>query len=174
MYGYTGVVPAGLWAVLKWYGSESANLLECVCLYGYANLVWIPVAIASISTINSEWARSACTVSVLPRREAARRIVRCADRRCVVLNFVFVALGFAASVFFLLRNLYPVLSSTEAKTSKILLIVVLVLHAGFAIAIKVLFFAATSPVGPKDGDKGAADVGGDGDKKGDMLMLLRL
>lgn len=55
VYGYTGVVPSGLWAVLKWYGSESANLMECVCLYGYANLVWVPVAIASISTINSEF-----------------------------------------------------------------------------------------------------------------------
>ena len=89
-----------------------------------------------------------------------------------VLNFVFVAVGFAASAFFLLRNLYPILSSTEAKTSKILLIVVLVLHAGFSIAIKVLFFAATSPVGPKDG----ANKGGDGDdQKGDMLkMFLKL
>ncbi|KAJ4354251.1 uncharacterized protein N0V89_005985 [Didymosphaeria variabile] len=143
VYGYTGVVPSGLWAVLKWYGSESANLMECICLYGYANLVWIPVAVASISTIN-------------------------------ILNFVFVALGFAASVFFLLRNLYPVLSSTEAKTSKILLIVVLVLHAGFAIAIKVLFFAATSPVGPKDG-KEAGDASGEGEQKGDLLrMLLRI
>ncbi|KAL5400165.1 hypothetical protein PMIN06_000115 [Paraphaeosphaeria minitans] len=142
VYGYTGVVPSGLWAVLKWYGSESANLMECVCLYGYANLVWIPVAVASISTIN-------------------------------ILNFIFVALGFTASVFFLLRNLYPVLSSTEAKTSKILLIVVLVLHAGFAIAIKVLFFAATSPVGPKHGKEAGGNV--DGEKKGDLLkMLMRM
>jgi hypothetical protein len=54
VYGYTGVVPSALWAVLKWYGSESANLMECVCLYGYANLVWIPVAVASISTVNSK------------------------------------------------------------------------------------------------------------------------
>ena len=78
-------------------------------------------------------------------------------------------------MFFLLRNLYPVLSSTEAKTSKILLIVVLVLHAGFAIAIKVLFFAATSPVGPKDGKEAGASPGGEGEKKGDVLrMLLRL
>jgi len=47
-----------------------------------------------------------------------------------------------------------------------------VLHAGFAIAIKVLFFAATSPVGPKTGDKGAG-TGGDA-AKGNMLnMLLR-
>lgn len=46
---------------------------------------------------------------------------------------------------FLLRNLYPVLSATDAKTSKILLILVVVLHAGLAIAIKVLFFAYVFP-----------------------------
>jgi hypothetical protein len=93
----------------------------------------------------------------------------------IVVNFIVVALGFAASAFFLLRNLYPVLSTTEAKTSKILLVVVFLLHAGFAIAIKVLFFAATSPVGPnkgadKDAGKGVADGGSEG--KGDMLRML--
>ena len=68
------------------------------------------------------------------------------------------------SAFFLLRNLYPVLSTTEAKTSKALLIVVLALHAGFAIAIKVLFFAATSPIGnPKGGED-------KGEGKGDMMF----
>ena len=70
-----------------------------------------------------------------------------------VLNYTFVALGLAFSATFLLRNLYPVLSTTEAKTSKILLVVVLALHTGFAIAIKVLFFAATSPVGPGKDEK---------------------
>ncbi|KAJ4364588.1 hypothetical protein N0V83_009184 [Neocucurbitaria cava] len=138
VYGYTASVPVALWAVLKWYGSESANLLECACLYGYANLVWIGVALVSWSPV-------------------------------AILNYVFVALGLAFSAFFLLRNLYPVLSTTEAKTSKILLIVVLALHTGFAIAIKVLFFASTSPVGPGkagDGDKG------EGEAKGDMLSKM--
>ncbi|KAF1361399.1 Yip1 domain-containing family [Lizonia empirigonia] len=126
VYGYTGLVPVGLWGVLKWYGSESANLLECACLYGYANLVWIAVALVSWSPIS-------------------------------ILNYTFVALGLAFSATFLLRNLYPVLSTTEAKTSKILLVVVLALHAGFAIAIKVLFFAATSPVGPNKGNDEKTD-----------------
>ena len=54
VYGYTGLVPVGLWGVLKWYGSESANLLECACLYGYANLVWIVVALVSWSPISSK------------------------------------------------------------------------------------------------------------------------
>ncbi|KAF2266002.1 Yip1-domain-containing protein [Lojkania enalia] len=126
IYGYTALVPIGLWGTLKWFGSESANAMECLCLYGYANLIWIPVALISWSNLS-------------------------------LLNFIFVSLGFAASTFFLVRNLYPLLSSTERQTSKILLIVVVALHAGLAIAIKVLFFASTSPLKndepPKDGDQ---------------------
>lgn len=53
MYGYTAFVPIALWGVLRWYGSESANLLECLSLYGYSNLIWVPVAIASASNITS-------------------------------------------------------------------------------------------------------------------------
>jgi hypothetical protein len=66
-----------------------------------------------------------------------------------------VGVGFGLSVAFLLRNLYPVLSATDRQTSKILLILVVVLHAVLAIFIKVLFFApvrkvAEEPV--KDGE----------------------
>lgn len=41
---------------------------------------------------------------------------------------------------------YPVVSAIDAKPSRILLIVVVALHAGLAIAIKILFFAHGSPV----------------------------
>jgi protein YIPF1/2 len=104
-----------LFLALRYFGSESANLLECWALYGYANLIWIPVAVISWSTIS-------------------------------ILNWVFVAVGFALSVMFLLRNLYPVLSATDRQTSKILLILVFVLHMGLAVAIKFFFFAHGSPV----------------------------
>ena len=110
IYGYTGVIPVALWGVLRWFGSEAANLLECLTLYGYANLIWIPVALISWSPIT-------------------------------ILNYVFVGLGFVLSALFLVRNLYPVVSATDPKTSKILVIVVVALHAGLAIAIKILFFA---------------------------------
>ena len=148
VYGYTALVPVGLWGVLKWYGSESANLLECGCLYGYANLVWIVVALVSWSPISSK----SGTVPVMSCMIHERALLTTGSPPFLVLNLVFVALGLAFSAFFLLRNLYPVLSTTEAKTSKILLVLVFALHAGFAIAIKVLFFAATSPVGPNKGD----------------------
>jgi hypothetical protein len=71
VYGYTACVPVGLWAVLKWYGSESANLLECACLYGYANLVWIGVACVSWSPMSSTFTTSAFPFQLLSdhRRE---------------------------------------------------------------------------------------------------------
>jgi hypothetical protein len=57
-----------------------------------------------------------------------------------------VGLGLAQSSFFLVRNLYPVLSAADMRTSKMLLIIVVALHTGLAVAIKVLFFAHGSPV----------------------------
>ncbi|KAN0104524.1 Yip1 domain containing protein [Hyaloscypha variabilis] len=126
IYGYTLVIPVILFLALKYFGSESANLLECWALYGYSNLIWIPVALISWSPIS-------------------------------ILNYVFVGVGFGLSVAFLLRNLYPVLSATDRQTSKILLILVVLLHAFLAIFIKVLFFAPVrktqaDPEPVKDGE----------------------
>lgn len=111
IYGYTCVIPVALWGLLKWFGAgESASLVECWALYGYANVIWIPVALISWSPV-------------------------------AILNWVFVAVGFAMSCGFLVRNLWPVVNATDAKTSRILILAVILLHAGLAIAIKVLFFA---------------------------------
>ncbi|KXX82121.1 Protein YIP5 [Madurella mycetomatis] len=129
IYGYTFVIPVALYLALRYFGSENANLLECWALYGYGNLIWIPVALISWSPI-------------------------------AILNWVFVGVGFGLSVAFLLRNLYPVLSATDRQTSKVLLILVLALHFGLAIAIKVLFFAHGSPALKDDGgDKTDPDPG---------------
>jgi len=110
IYGYTFIIPVALWGVLRWFESEGANVLECWALYGYGNLIWIPVALISWSTVD-------------------------------ILNWVFVAVGFGASALFLVRNLYPLVSATDKKVSQALLIVVVALHAGLAIAIKEFFFA---------------------------------
>jgi hypothetical protein len=120
IYGYTGVIPVALWGLLKWFGAgDSASLVECLALYGYANVIWIPVALISWSPV-------------------------------AVLNWVFVAVGFAMSCGFLVRNLWPVVNATDAKTSRILLLGVIALHAGLAIAIKILFFAHGSPARKAD------------------------
>ncbi|KAI3338780.1 hypothetical protein F4824DRAFT_458743 [Ustulina deusta] len=146
IYGYTLVIPVVLYGALRYFGSESANLLECWALYGYSNLIWIPVALISWSPLT-------------------------------ILNWVFVGIGWAVSVAFLLRNLYPVLSATDRQTSKILLVLVVALHMGLALAIKILFFAAGSPVsndphigfGNGDGNK---DAGGKDGDAGDATRAL--
>jgi hypothetical protein len=53
---------------------------------------------------------------------------------------------------------YPVISAVDAKTSRILLVVIVALHAGLAIAIKILFFAHGSPAAT--GDQGKGDDAG--------------
>ncbi|KAK6441784.1 hypothetical protein LTR95_001978 [Oleoguttula sp. CCFEE 5521] len=158
--GYTIFVPLGLWGVLKWFGSESANLVECWALYGYGNLIWIPVALVSWSNLSA-------------------------------LNYAFVGVGFAFSAVFLFRNLYvsrwlpcmrehhadlhhsfPVVSATDKKTSQILLVIVIALHAGLAIAIKVLFFAHASPLAKGTPASGIPDPMGDAGKGGDGRLMF--
>jgi hypothetical protein len=73
------------------------------------------------------------------------------------LNYALVGLGYAVSVFFLIKNLYPVISATDKKTSQILLVLVVVLHAGLAVAIKILFFSHKSPAKTGSGDDGKAE-----------------
>lgn len=64
---------------------------------------------------------------------------------------MFVGVGFGVSALFLFRNLLPVVSATDAKTSKVLLFVIIGLHAGLAIAIKILFFAYVPLTSPREG-----------------------
>ncbi|KAM4064730.1 yip1 domain-containing protein [Hirsutella rhossiliensis] len=123
IYGYTLFIPMALFLALRYFGSELANLLECWTLYGYANLIWIPVAIISWSPIE-------------------------------ILNWVFVGVGFGLSVAFLVRNMYPVLSATDFQVSKVLLILVVLLHAALSLTIKILFFAHGSPVARAPGEGG--------------------
>ena len=148
IYGYTALLPLCLWAFLKWSGSEAASLLEMWALYGYSNLIWIPVSFISWSTLD-------------------------------ILNYVFVGLGFMISVLFLVRNLYPVISSTPKQRAKILLIVVVVLQFGLAVAIKFLFFANKSLANKgKDGKDGGLPESApskgedtDTDKEGRRIMF---
>lgn len=92
VYGYTAIIPLALWGVLKWFGSESANVMECWALYGYADLIWIPVALVSWSPLTGEFF------------ETGKHGVGYANV-FAALNYAFVGVGFALSAVFLFRNL---------------------------------------------------------------------
>ena len=59
------------------------------------------------------------------------------------MQWVSVSVGFAWSVLFLVRNLYPVLNRADAQTSRLLLIGIVAAHAGLAIAVKFVFFKSS-------------------------------
>lgn len=145
IYGYTAAIPLLLSLALRYLGAGGpdapASALEHLSLYGYANVIWIPVALVSWSPVD-------------------------------VLNYVFVGVGLALSGLFLVRNLWPVISTTPAQRAKGLLVVVVLLHVGLAVAIKVLFFAHASPALKGGEDKGAGDdKGGESDSDGEGRLL---
>ena len=190
VYGYTAIIPLGLWGVLRWFGSESANLMECWALYGYANLIWIPVALVSWSPLSSAYIHHAPCLGRHSRAMLMRggsSQLRLRSRRLRAVGRVSLPESVRPPPPFTsastthsitddpLPTSYPVVSATDAKTSRVLLIVVIALHAGFAIAIKVLFFAHQSPAakGGKAGG-GAPDPIGDSEKANEMMRMLGL
>jgi len=52
-----------------------------------------------------------------------------------------VAIACGLSGFFLVRNIYPVLATAEAKSVRLVVILIAILHVGVAITFKVLFFS---------------------------------
>lgn len=118
MYSYAFGIPVVLWLVLKWYKCEP-SLLECLCLYGYSLTVWIFAALVSIAPMEVfHWS----TLATFTR-------------------WISATIGFVVSSIFLIRNLYPVLSRADAKTSRLLVLAVLLCNAGLSLAFKFVFFA---------------------------------
>lgn len=117
MYLYLILAPSLLWLILRFTNCAS-NLAMCFCLYGYANTIWIPVAIASIAPFD------------LLSLNALSSFVR----------WLAVIIGFAVSLVFLCRNLWTVVNESENKSSRLALAFVAAVHAGFSIAFKLVFF----------------------------------
>jgi len=77
-----------------------------------------------------------------------------------ILRWVLVGVGFGLSGFFIFSNVWPILNGADQKSSRLLLAILIPLHAAIAITFKVLFFSyyVTKELGPVDpvpaGDEG--------------------
>ncbi|KAG9029253.1 hypothetical protein FRB95_005527 [Tulasnella sp. JGI-2019a] len=69
-----------------------------------------------------------------------------------LLRWVLVGIAGGVSGYFLVRNVYPILAAAEAKATRLLVIVIAVLHLGIALTFKILFFSyyVVKEVGPAD------------------------
>jgi len=57
-----------------------------------------------------------------------------------IVRWVLVGIAFGLSGYFLTVNIYPILASAEAKATRLLIILLALLHFGLALTFKVLFF----------------------------------
>ncbi|KAJ6623631.1 Yip1-domain-containing protein [Mycena sp. CBHHK59/15] len=73
-----------------------------------------------------------------------------------IVRWALVGIAFGLSGYFLVRNIYPILSSAEAKATRLLIIIIAALHAALAITFQVLFFNyyVVAPEGPAIGIPG--------------------
>ncbi|KAF5392737.1 hypothetical protein D9757_000871 [Collybiopsis confluens] len=116
VYVYGLAFPICLWVALRYMGVGEWSVVDAVSIWGYAMFVWIPVSIL-------------CVIPV------------------PLLRWALVFLAFASSGYFLIRNIYPILASfapyfqAEAKATRLLIIVIGVLHAALALVFQVLFFS---------------------------------
>ncbi|KAI0921534.1 hypothetical protein AcW2_006475 [Taiwanofungus camphoratus] len=75
---------------------------------------------------------------------------------CVIpvplLRWILVGLAFLLSGFFLVANVYPILASADAKAVRLIIILLVALHAALALSFKVLFFDyyVVKEIGPQD------------------------
>jgi len=67
-----------------------------------------------------------------------------------IVRWVLVGIAFALSGYFLVANVYPILATAEAKATRLIIIVVALLHAGLALTFKILFFSyyVVAEIGP--------------------------
>ncbi|KAF8508723.1 Yip1-domain-containing protein [Hysterangium stoloniferum] len=69
-----------------------------------------------------------------------------------IVRWVLVGVAFGFSGYFLVANIYPILASAEQKATRLLVIILVVLHAALALTFKLLFFSyyvdTTSPSDP--------------------------
>ncbi|KAF8184102.1 hypothetical protein K438DRAFT_1838273 [Mycena galopus ATCC 62051] len=92
-----------------------------------------------------------------------------------------VGLAFAFSGYFLVRNVYPVLASAEARATRLLIVLVAALHAGLAITFKVLFFSyyilvpeGAAPVPADPTPPLGGDAGGNATETGVAEVVRRI
>ncbi|KAJ7452271.1 hypothetical protein FB451DRAFT_1145336 [Mycena latifolia] len=101
-----------------------------------------------------------------------------------VVRWALVGIGFGLSGYFLVRNVYPILATADSKSPRLLVLVLLALHAGLALSFKVLFFNyyVVAPAGPPAdlpgtggpvvGAPPAGDAGGAGNETAEAVVEM--
>ena len=102
---------------------DERSPVEIVSIYGYASTVWILVSVRPSSPLPLAWTNSSNTTQWLALIPFS------------LFQVALVLSATALSLFFLLRNLYPIISSSANTSAKLLVLVVAGLHLVLGMAL---------------------------------------
>ncbi|CAI2164929.1 20419_t:CDS:2 [Funneliformis geosporum] len=125
IYTYSFVIPFIVWGALKYLGCRP-SLLNTIGLYGYGLTIWLPISVDFLTNNQYNNYHNVKIINVIPSD---------------TVRWALVIFGFAISGFFISRNLYPVISRADSKTSRLFLIFVIAAHAAFSLLLKFKFFS---------------------------------
>lgn len=147
VYAYSFGVPVALWLALRYLGVGEWGIVDALGVWGYALFVWIPVSVGCLACMDG-------------RSIDKQQQVLCVIPESIT-RWVLVGVAFGLSGYYLGANVYPILSSVsrllivcmifdradlatlqaDAKATRLLIIVIAVLHGGLALTFKGLFFS---------------------------------
>lgn len=128
-YSYTFLVPGALFLLLNYWdiGATSphlSKLVNLIAVYGYSQCVWILICAGNI--ILPVWLPVGFWINLV--------------------GWVLTTVGFLSSGWFLLKALYFPVRQNSPHLHLRVLVLVLLLHVGFSLAVKFAFFKGVVPV----------------------------
>lgn len=129
-YGYSALVPAFIYALASYSMEfkERLSLTRMISIYSYSEVLWFPSTVANI------------IIAVFVSKKSHPTVLN-------VLQWVFVAGSGILSGLSIVWKIRPVIqkdladgNEADSKKAKILVLVMILLHASFTVAIKFLFF----------------------------------
>jgi hypothetical protein len=116
VFSYAGLIPACLYGYLWWAGSGQGgtitiSFIELLCLYGYSVTIYIPISILWLLCVKVGW-----------------------------LQWVLVLVGASLSGAVLFTTVWPAIRENAAKSSGIIIIIILGLHFLLAAGFMMYFF----------------------------------
>ncbi|ODV87295.1 hypothetical protein CANARDRAFT_210794 [[Candida] arabinofermentans NRRL YB-2248] len=124
LYGYIIIIPLLIFIILKFYFKLILiiSLTKIISIYSYANIMWIPATLLSIF----------------------RGLLINHKKLDLILKWICISLGFilsGSSIILKLMQYFKIaFNESDLKKSYLLLIVLILCHFGFSLAVKVAFF----------------------------------
>lgn len=127
-YAYALGLPVLVWVALKyWANVYERSAVEIVSIYGYSTTIWIIVSVRLSPALLCPTDSAPQWLSLIPYTP---------------LRVLLALGGTGVSLAFILRNLYPVISTSPNVSSRLLILVVGVLHLALSLGLWFGFMAS--------------------------------